>query len=107
MWRWISESEAAAGVKCSRLPFDSFLAYVGDLRPWLLGNGARGGTRGFCINGPLVFQLVSCHLICVPMILSQVAGSPGLKTFYDLVVGVSTMAAVARSHLGTCHDTPI
>ena len=40
--------KAAAGVKCSRLPTSdrhSLLAYVGDIRPRLFGDGERGGTR--------------------------------------------------------------
>jgi arginine:agmatine antiporter len=45
-------------------------------------------------NGVPAIGIVISAIFATLLILSQVAGPPGLKTFYDLVVGLSTMAAV-------------
>jgi len=47
-------------------------------------------------NGVPAIGIVISAIFATLLILSQVAGPPGLKTFYDLVVGLSTMAAVIR-----------
>ena len=45
-------------------------------------------------NGVPAIGIIISAIFATLLILSQVAGPPGLKTFYDLVVGLSTMAAV-------------
>ena len=45
-------------------------------------------------NGVPAMGIVISAIFATLLILSQVAGPPGLKTFYDLIVGLSTMAAV-------------
>ena len=45
-------------------------------------------------NGVPAIGIIISAIFATLLILSQAAGPPGLKTFYDLVVGLSTMAAV-------------
>ena len=59
-----SKSKPAAGVKCSRLPLrmaTSLLAYVGDIRPQLFGDGERGATRGSLRQDGLLGSLFLAH----------------------------------------------
>jgi amino acid transporter len=45
-------------------------------------------------NGVPAIGIIISAIFATVLVLSQVAGPPGFKTFYDLVVGLSTMAAV-------------
>jgi arginine:agmatine antiporter len=45
-------------------------------------------------QGVPAFGIVLSAIFATLLVLSQVAGPPGFKTFYELVVGLSTMAAV-------------
>ena len=54
----------------------------------------RRFSHDFSQNGVPAIGIVISAIFATLLILSQVAGPPGLKTFYDLVVGLSTMAAV-------------
>jgi amino acid transporter len=57
-----------------------------DLFPPAFGRLSRNGV-------PAIGIIISAILVTL-LVLSQVAGPPGFKTFYELVVGLSTMAAV-------------
>jgi arginine:agmatine antiporter len=57
-----------------------------DLFPPAFGRLSRQGVPAIGIIISAIFATL--------LVLSQVAGPPGFKTFYDLVVGLSTMAAV-------------
>ena len=48
MWRWIQNQSRGRCEVLSAPASDrhSLLAYVGDVRPQLFGDGERGGTRG-------------------------------------------------------------
>jgi arginine:agmatine antiporter len=50
---------------------------------------ARLSTQGVPAIGIIISAIFATALV-----MSQIAGPPGFKTFYDLVVGLSTMAAV-------------
>ena len=57
-----------------------------DLFPPIFGRISSQGVPAFGIIISAIFATL--------LVLSQVAGPPGVKAFYDLVVGLSTMAAI-------------
>jgi amino acid transporter len=81
------------------------LSAIGALNGWtlLMGQVPMAAARDNLF--PPAFGRLSAHgvpaiaiiisaILTTILVLSQVAGPPGFKTFYDLVVGLSTMAAV-------------
>jgi amino acid transporter len=92
----------AGGVAIS---FAVILSAIGALNGWtlLMGQIPMAAARDNLF--PPAFGRLSTHgvpsgaiiisaTLATVLVLSQVAGPPGFKTFYDLVVGLSTMAAV-------------
>jgi arginine:agmatine antiporter len=81
------------------------LSAIGALNGWTLLMGqvpmaaARDDLfppifRRISSQGVPAFGIVISATFATLLVLSQVAGPPGFKTFYDLVVGLSTMAAI-------------
>ena len=50
--------------------------------------------RRISSQGVPAFGIIISAIFATLLVLSQVAGPPGVKAFYDLVVGLSTMAAI-------------
>ena len=81
------------------------LSAIGALNGWtlLMGQVPMAGTRDDLF--PPIFQRLSSRgvpalgiiisaILATLLVSSQVAGPPGFAAFYELVVGLSTMAAV-------------
>jgi arginine:agmatine antiporter len=81
------------------------LSAIGALNGWtlLMGQVPMAAARDqlfppifarLSSQGVPSFGIILSATFATLLVLSQVAGPPGFKTFYDLVVGLSTMAAV-------------
>ena len=64
MWRWIQNQSRGRCEVLSAPASDrhSLLAYVGDVRPRLFGDGERGGTQGSLSSGRPVGGVCFWHL---------------------------------------------
>jgi arginine:agmatine antiporter len=81
------------------------LSAIGALNGWtlLMGQVPMAAARDDLFppvfgrlspQGVPAIGIIISAILATLLVLSQVAGPPGFKTFYDLVVGLSTMAAV-------------
>ena len=81
------------------------LSAIGALNGWTLLMGqvpmaaARDDLfppifRRISSQGVPAFGIIISAVLATLLVLSQIAGPPGVKSFYDLVVGLSTMAAI-------------
>ena len=81
------------------------LSAIGALNGWtlLMGQVPMAASRDdlfppifrrLSSRGVPAFEIIISAIFATLLVLSQVAGPPGFKSFYDLVVGISTMAAI-------------
>jgi basic amino acid/polyamine antiporter, APA family len=81
------------------------LSAIGALNGWtlLMGQVPMAAARDDLFppifarisgQGVPAFGIIISAVLATLLVLSQVAGPPGFKAFYDLVVGLSTMAAI-------------
>ena len=87
------------------ISFAIILSAIGALNGWTLLMGqvpmaaSRHGLfppifRRLSSRGVPAFGIIISAIFATLLVVSQVAGPPGFKSFYDLVVGISTMAAI-------------